>query len=250
MEYAERERARQQRRDYHCYVTFENIGHIADRIERLAASGRRMTIVEMIGESDRPYKVTTGLTLNHQAMGGAINRRDDGISVYLDPGIQGFGVHAWRWKTLAQLHAELDQASQYRKDHKLTKRDVFGRDPENTYVDIHGGLDGDGPGREDRIEIRDLNQHGVMLTKVIAFDDDPLRRPLREPHKWREWDPDGADAAQEIAAEVPEQVEWAILKRHATNTDGTSALQRLAELDAKLRPWAHQPATPPASTEE
>lgn len=240
--YARMEAQRQARRDYRCYVTAENIGHISDRIENLVNSGRRMTMVEMIGESDRPYKVVAGLSLNTQGFGPAVERRDTGISVHLEPGIHGFGVHWWRWKTLAEMHAELDRMRAYRKEHGLTEKDVFGREPEHTYVEIEGGYSPTEFGREDSIVIRDLNQHGVMCTKHIAFDDDILRRPLREPYKWQEWDPEGDDAAEEVLAATPDHVKWAMLKYYSDLSPELIAKRR-DDLDRQIRPWAHKDAS-------
>lgn len=237
--YAENEAMRQRERTYRGLVTPESLPHIADRIERLVRSCRRMTKIEHIGESTRPYRSTTGLTLDTESRGGGVDRGESHISVHLAPGLGGFGVSTGRWESRIQLGEEFERARKWRDGHPGDT--VFGRDPEHIKVTIEGGLHDGEWGREDCIQIEELNQHGVMVTDTVLFDADPIREPVRRPYRL-DYDPDGAYAAEQLNTEIPDQVRWAVLQDILAGPRKVDDLREDLEsefraLDAKVRPW-------------
>jgi len=154
-------------RDLSCMVAVDNIDHIGQRIRNLLSHNRRITVTERYTYVNDPPKVTVGLTVDDIRVWS--NERGGGIGVHLKPGLlAGFGVsaHAGENDTEAAEWKRFHAAEAVSGDWVKRRRDM-------TRIDITGGLDGDGPARDDLIVIRHWNRDGVCDERVVAFDDGP-----------------------------------------------------------------------------
>jgi hypothetical protein len=146
------------------YVSDETFDSLATRCRTLIESGRRMTVLTRYEGRDEFPSVKTGLVPDnnpdHLRGGVHIVERHNykGFEVRLSPGLEvhGFGIYTGDGRN------EEAQARTFNRP-AGTPGDTA------TTVAVDGGLTND-HGRDDRIEIRHLNQFGVMTQTVIVFD--------------------------------------------------------------------------------
>lgn len=149
-------------------VALDNVDALADRVVNLLGHGRRMTLARRYTYVDSAPEVTAGLTVDGEPRRWSGNGQ--GLEVRLAPGLlSGFGFAAYPGE--ADTEAEV-----WRRFHAAESMsdDPFKRRRDMTYVEVNGGLPGDGPGRDDSLVIRAWNGDGVCSETVVAFDTDLL----------------------------------------------------------------------------
>lgn len=184
---------RRRRQEFFAFVSVESIDATIERILRLVNTGRRMTVISQYLPSRRDLEnfrpgnlgipeVKTGLVVDTSALKSGLDTWEQsytspavpgvmdaeenphltgkGLRVLLTPGINGFGVGAYK----------ADGTEQEVADRFHSARPI-----DATHVRIYGF----GDGFEDRIEITSFNENGVGRQTIIAFDLVP-RRDLAE----------------------------------------------------------------------
>jgi hypothetical protein len=188
------ETARWKRRDAWAIAAMDTMPQITERILGIVGEGRvinkTFTYVhdgglEDLGRLDHATGLHKGGHAAHPE-GHSVWQRDDqaGFAVYLTHGynslgtMEGFSVGAMAYNaaTEKEVRARYDRAMAARKAKKEAERKgqkydwrVHGetRLEEITRVEMHG-IPGE-PHRNDRIEIEDWNQHGVLCNTIITF---------------------------------------------------------------------------------
>ncbi len=149
-------------------VAVDTIDLLAERITNLLAHGRHITIARRYTYVDSPPDLYVGLTVDGEpALRHHSRPLGASFGVHLKPGIRGFGFSAYR----DDARTEADAWKAYHAAEGLSD-DPFRRRRDMTYVEINGGLPGDGPARDDQLTIRFWNEHGVCDEQVIGFDYD------------------------------------------------------------------------------
>ncbi len=159
----------QSERSVQAMVALDTIDMLARRITNLLELGRRMALARRYTYLNDPPELTMGLTL-YEVNGP--HRDDSGawFGVKLDPGVMnGFGFSAYSFDgnaTEAEAWTRYHEAEHTHPDHFKRRRDM-------TWIRIKGGLDGDGPARDDSLTIRHGNRDGVCEEIVVGFDYGP-----------------------------------------------------------------------------
>lgn len=143
------------------YLTEETIRPLADRVERLVRSGRRVTLVRVVGPTDHIDCVRSSLRVMPEGSGAhpILRHRDGGISVAFKQTAQSLALSAEGWERNADLEHCLDEGTRY----GLRGRD-FG------HVEIVGGEPAATPCWGDMVIVRYWNDRGVCTTCVWSFD--------------------------------------------------------------------------------
>lgn len=136
----------------------DSIDFLADRVERLLAHGRRMTLVGRWIDSEATPTVETGLTVRgklerHRTTGGIV------VTAHLHPSLAhtfGFSASDGVDDTEAQAWEQYHHTSGDRQ--------------QLTQVTISGGLPGNGPATTDQIVIRHWNSYNRCWETIVAFD--------------------------------------------------------------------------------
>jgi hypothetical protein len=151
-------------------VALDTIHPLAKRITQLLNHGRRITIAHRHATYlNDPPKIHARLVVNGEPRIWDHNW-GAGLNVPLTDGSDGpgfwFGIAAFpggRYDTEAEVWKRY-HASKAESDNPFERRRHM------TEVRIVGGVEGFGPGRDDRIVIRHWNENGVCDETVIAFD--------------------------------------------------------------------------------
>lgn len=174
--------------DLTLFAAMDTIGIIADRLEAIVGTDRRMTVLRAYRPSpdatsndlslDR-VNVETGLTLeDRQTLREPVERLAQsapygyGIFFNLSNGFtSGFGVSAYE----RQAPTQAAVAARYRRamDHTTDMRRITS--PHNVTRVVMQGWPGS-PSYDDRIKIEDWNDNGVCQDTLIVFERPPRRR--------------------------------------------------------------------------
>lgn len=147
----------------------DTIALIEQRVRNLLTHGRRISMTHRYvyaddaGFNTRTPELYTGLTQD-----GDVNTWSNGtgFGVNLRPGLRGFGVSAYA------SDGNATEAEAWKRYHATKHGDHWTRRRDMTVVTIEGGLDNDGPARDDSLTVQCWNQHGVCTEMVIGFDYD------------------------------------------------------------------------------
>lgn len=158
-------------REVTAMVTLDTFDLITARVRNLLSWDRRISMTQRYTYTGQAPELTVGLTLNKDAPGGGIvesgNADSRHFGVYLRPGLlTGFGFAA----SAAAGHTFEAQVWERFHAHKAESPNFFERRRDMTRVRLVGGLEGDGPARDDLIVISDWNRDGVCSEMVISFD--------------------------------------------------------------------------------
>lgn len=216
------------------FAAMDTMPQIAERVLAVVGEGRVMNKISTYVHRDGLKDLSnldhaTGLRKGGHAghpEGHSIWQRDDqaGFTVYLTHNYGSLGTMEGFGAGVMAYNAATEKAVRARYEHSSEARDVFDRRRDITYLEIKG-RPGE-PHRDDRIEILDWNQHGVLRHTIITFvepdwcDSGRLmetkyvvlghrKDPDRKPYTTREeeaetlgtfaYDDDGRNAAHEMA---------------------------------------------------
>lgn len=151
-------------------VALDTMDLLVTRVKNLLSHGRRIAMAHRYTYCDSAPDLYAGLTVDASAYrdgftsGGSADGRHFGVA--LSPGLHGFGFSAYAGD------GNDTEAQAWRRYHAKVadSGDPFERRRDMTLIRLVGGLDNDGPARDDLIVIRAWNQHGVCDERVIAFD--------------------------------------------------------------------------------
>lgn len=138
-------------------AALDTVPLLAARVDNILRAGRRITLVYSVG-SLGPTNVTPGLHV-YEDTRLTVSDTYAGYHVNLGPGLHGFGFGAYHHD---DADAEYNVWARYHASPKLRV--------DMTMVKITGGLDNDGPARDDMIRIVRWNGEGVQVETVVAFD--------------------------------------------------------------------------------
>lgn len=159
------ERIRRQRH-VTAMAALDTVELLAERVQQLLSHGRRIAMTRRYTWVNNPPEVYAGLLLAGEPK---LWHQSDGVGFHvpLGPGLMAnFGFDAWGYEGSA---TEADAWVRYHAG-KAEAESFFDRRRDMTYVEIVGGLPGDGPARDDLIVIRPWNRDGVCDERVIVFD--------------------------------------------------------------------------------
>lgn len=147
-------------------AALDTVELLADRVRQLLSHGRRMAMSRRYTWVNQPPEVHAGLVVAGEPK---LWRQHDGVGFHVPLGpelLASFGFAAYGHEGSAT------QAEAWKRYHagKAEADSFFDRRRDMTYVEIVGGLPGDGPARDDLIVIRPWNRDGVCDERVIAFD--------------------------------------------------------------------------------
>jgi hypothetical protein len=143
-------------------AALDTVDLLAERVTQLLSHGRRMTIARRYTYMDCAPEVTAGLTLSSPPRRWASDR-GRGFQAALSGTGFGFSAYPGEADTEAEVWARYHAG-------EAASEDLFKRRRDMTYVEIVGGMAGDGPARDDLIVIRAWNGDGVADERVVAFD--------------------------------------------------------------------------------
>lgn len=145
-------------------VAMDNIGVLAERVQRMLEDHRRITLVRRLTHRDGPPDVYPGLTAATGEPADMWNRADgSGFMIPLWPGEFAIGMSAYT-RDAATEKAVWDRFYQQRGPAGTGDvRDV-------TLAEFWGGQQGTIPAREDKLIIWRWNNAGVCTESVYVFD--------------------------------------------------------------------------------
>jgi hypothetical protein len=133
---------------------------IAARVRRLLSHRRRLSMTQRYTWVGDAPALHAGLEVFD------IQQGVDWLHVRLTPGLDGFGLAGYAHEG----NATEDESWKRYHAAKAESEDFFERRRNMTLVELSGGREQDGPGRDDRIVIRAWNSDGVCDERVIAFE--------------------------------------------------------------------------------
>ncbi len=153
------DRVMTQRSHCNAMVALDTADVLAQRVVNLLSHGRRITIVRRYVDRNGTPEVYAGLTPSQEP--NVWNRNgSSGFGVRLD---QPGRLHAFGFSAQAGVNdTEEGEWKRYHADDRVDMTEII----------ITGGLDGDGPARDDHLEIRHWNTYGVCEEIVVAFDNE------------------------------------------------------------------------------